>query len=176
MDMRTGCHYTGCLHEGKCFGAFCRPGLISRRRIFKRIVRTMHGLRGHRIQFGLRTLLIGVTLLAVFCAYVARDVQIANQRIAYVKSHRGFIWRHLDREREHNSRVSYVRAICGDSPYDVVAMPLWSSHPERTVVRVLFPEAQIMAINPLYPASGGPLMDFPTMSTPAPQSSVTAGR
>jgi hypothetical protein len=40
-----------------------------------------------RFQFRLRTLLIGVTLAAVACAYVAREAQIVRERKAWLKAH-----------------------------------------------------------------------------------------
>jgi hypothetical protein len=98
-----------------------------------------------RFQFRLRTLMIGVTLLAVPCGFWARDYRLASERAEFRKTLINSAWSNGD-----DSVISSFRQWLGDMPYHMVALPLESSREIRDRAKSLFPEAVIVALNPEY--------------------------
>jgi hypothetical protein len=105
-------------------------------------------------QFSLRTLMIGVALLAVPCGYLEWQAKIVRERRAFCNSHIG-LYDFYDTSPRH--RLPWLRKILGDDVYCVVALPIESPKAERALVAEVFPEAEILAINPRNPngTSGG---------------------
>ena len=110
-----------------------------------------------RFQFRLRTLLIGVTLFAVPCAYVAHEAKIVRERKAWYVSHPAppvpeIISRSVDQGMfggpivsygDESQNPSFVRQVLGDGPAGTVVVSPNASVEEKKRVRLLFPEAVI---------------------------------
>ena len=94
-----------------------------------------------RFQFRLRTLLIGVTLLAVACWYVAREVNTARARGSMVDRivnvEGGFVAHYLK-----FAPCPWIRRLLGDEPVDVVALPISSPLTDQEI-HAVFPEAEV---------------------------------
>jgi hypothetical protein len=74
-----------------------------------------------RFQFRLRTLMIGVTLLAVVCVcdYVAHEAEIVRERKALLKSGRLSL---VGQVAEETRRISWLRARLGDVDCWIIAL------------------------------------------------------
>src|SRR5579859_1426597 len=108
-----------------------------------------------RFQFSLRTLLIGVALLAVPCAYVAHEARIVAARKAWLESHPN--WHRFElREQGHigeyvmpkplrspdrSSSPHLIRRWLGDK--DIPRVSVTSEEFEEAVA--LFPEAEFFS-------------------------------
>ncbi|HEV3417286.1 MAG TPA: hypothetical protein VG056_10745, partial [Pirellulales bacterium] len=116
-----------------------------------------------RFQFSLRTLLIGVTLLAVLCGYVGRQVEIVRERRAFLdrivrvggfynnESRKVFGWvpeiyRRIPSPPPGHPTVSAIRSLLGDEAIRSVAIPLDAFLYDQ--VRAKFPDAAIYMIGP----------------------------
>jgi hypothetical protein len=107
-------------------------------------------------QFSLRTLLIGVTLFCMACAYIGWQVKIVNGRrqtekwaeftlrAAFYKFGANWELTHRDEtalQRFHEARPPLIRRLLGDSAYSEVAVPyfppLSKTEPKR--IRDAFP-------------------------------------
>ncbi|HEV3415637.1 MAG TPA: hypothetical protein VG056_02440, partial [Pirellulales bacterium] len=108
--------------------------------------------RKRRFQFSLRTLLIGVTLLAVLCAYVAREVKIAKERRKAVETYEPLreivktVWRGGN---EYESRDVLIEAPWplrwfGEDGYKGVVVPDNTAADEIVRLERLFPEASVV--------------------------------
>jgi hypothetical protein len=112
----------------------------------------MNGAHKRRwYQFSLRTLLIGVTLLAALCGYVAHEAKIVRDRRVWAINH-GHFWV-TDPLRATVERVSgdpsrgpsFVRLWLGDKPLPQLVVPTDTAPSEIKLAASLFPEADIFA-------------------------------
>jgi hypothetical protein len=94
-----------------------------------------------RFQFSLRTLMIGVTLLAVPLGYVGWQAKIVRERKAML-SH---IWKVNRRALWSETRMSvpWVRRLLGDYPVRLIELPRHADLEEPQQIQALFPEATI---------------------------------
>ena len=100
-------------------------------------------------QYSLRTLLIGVALLAVPCADVAHEARIVSERKAV-----------LDRIRANGGEgvrafhqrgpVPWLRGVFGDEPIALFWLPAATPAKERLRIATAYPEARIKATDPLW--------------------------
>ena len=102
----------------------------------------------NRFQFRLRTLFVGVTLLAVPMAYVAHEAKIVRERKSL-----------LDRAPEFEPcdnwhGISWMRRMLGDEAVGIIQLLVASSDEEVERYQTAFPEASIHRSIPLrLPAS-----------------------
>ena len=102
-------------------------------------------------QFSLRTLMIGVALLAVVCAYVAHEASIvaarkaslAVQRLATLSS-RQYLQRQLV-EGDSGKSPWLLRRLLGDEQQSEIEVSPFISPSELVELAALFPEATITA-------------------------------
>ena len=116
-----------------------------------------------RFQFRLRTLMIGVTLLAVPCAYVGWQAKIVRHRRDLLKGLRD---RSIRYELTTNypqltdpPRIPLIREWLGDSAVWAIGYRPNSSPPNLDELRIYFPEAIIGPFSqrspePLQPSAG----------------------
>ena len=101
-----------------------------------------------RFQFRLRTLMIGVTVLAVACAYVAHEAKIVRERkamLAQIESAGGYwTWQIPTDPRP---TVSWVRQLLGDEPKQFLYLPPTTSAEDRRRIGVLFSETMIIELS-----------------------------
>jgi hypothetical protein len=102
-----------------------------------------------RFQFRLRTLLIGVTLLAVICGYVAHEYQTVQER-----------WNYLENENivvdpDGTASIPFIRRLLGDQSIAVIGMPADFGKTKCQRVAVLFPEARVGLIKINHDPKGG---------------------
>jgi hypothetical protein len=98
-----------------------------------------------RLQFRLRTLMIGVTLLAVPCSYVGWQEKIVRDRIA-LKSHlentgKGQFFWVVNSEQE----APWLRRVLGDKLIDEIGLTANVDIEERSRIRATFPEADLVS-------------------------------
>jgi hypothetical protein len=106
-----------------------------------------------RFQFRLRTLMIGVTLLAVPCAYVAHEAQIVSERKEWIRAHSGPLRLSSARSSDiatvvpgdSNRAPSLIRRWLGDEPKESINVSKNLSRPQLKEIISLFPEAAIFA-------------------------------
>ena len=96
-----------------------------------------------RFQFRLRTLLIGVTLLAVLCGYLAHEAKIVRERkrVYYKLRDRGF-----EALRGPDSipyGPNWIRLALGDAPIEAIRAPALATDAEIREMRKAFPEARM---------------------------------
>jgi hypothetical protein len=106
-----------------------------------------------RFQFRLRTLLIGVTLLAVACGYVGWQASIARDRQAWLIAHprRDAMLvpiRTLATLAAGNnqSRPLIIRRWIGDAAQDTIELDAPATVEEERRAVMLFPEARVLLI------------------------------
>ncbi len=103
-----------------------------------------------RFQFRLRTLLIGVALLSVPCAYVGWQYKIVRERTAWLAAHpqgvlaksypaRGWACGRTDRSKD----PSALRLWLGDVGHDRIFVSYYSPQEEGDKAIALFPEAEL---------------------------------
>jgi hypothetical protein len=102
-----------------------------------------------RFQYSLRTLLIGVMLLALPCAYVGSQAKIVRERREFLESHHLLIMGSLD-FADHKD-VSGLRKWMGDDGLDNLLLNCWTGDEELETFRRLFPEAKIVRASDLIP-------------------------
>ena len=93
-------------------------------------------------QFGLRTLLIGVALLAVPCAYVGRQYQIVRERQSvrrFVVEHGGY----FNNEEVATEPVPWIRRLLGDEAASYIELPD-TNYFDRQIIREAFPEGKLI--------------------------------
>jgi hypothetical protein len=106
------------------------------------------------LQFSLRTLLIGVTFLAVPCAYVGWQAKIVRERHAMIEriitADRGFL--SDDNELRPNApksasnSIPCLRRLLGDVAIWEIWLPISTTPGTRREVQAVFPEARIHAL------------------------------
>jgi hypothetical protein len=98
-------------------------------------------------QFSLRTLLIGVTLLAVACGYVGWQMKIVRARRAELN--RTVDARLVGIAGNDGERViPWIRHVLGDQRVGSIKMLVGTDAAELERLRVLFPEAKIELWSP----------------------------
>jgi hypothetical protein len=100
-----------------------------------------------RFQFRLRTLLIGVTFLAVACAYVAHEAKIVTERKAMVDRILHFEDGYITRDGpwgpiDHNKSLPWIRRLLGDESIVAVDLPAGCTLTALEINEVL-PEAAV---------------------------------
>jgi hypothetical protein len=90
-------------------------------------------------QFSLRTLMIGVALLAVPMGYVGRQAEIVRQRRAVLNALPRWI------PTNETTGLPWIRRLLGDEKVFWIALPKTASKPERQRMKALFPEALVLA-------------------------------
>jgi hypothetical protein len=106
-----------------------------------------------RFQFSLRSLLIGVTLFAVPCCYVAHEAKIVSERNEWLRAHSGELRLSSVRSSDittvvpgdSNRAPSLIRRWLGDEPKESINVSKKLSRPELKEIIALFPEAAIFA-------------------------------
>ena len=89
-------------------------------------------------QFSLRTLLIGVTLLAVTCGYVGQQIEIVRERRAF-----GANPQFLVMMEAHCTQASWIRRLLGDFDCRSVITDDKVSDSELERCRVAFPGVDV---------------------------------
>jgi hypothetical protein len=101
-------------------------------------------------QFRLRTLMIGVTLLAIPCAYVGWQAKIVGERKAWLNAHPQRYLAGSPSEivvyGDHNQRPSRVRLRLGDQTATRINISRSWSVMEIASLASLFPEADIIEL------------------------------
>jgi hypothetical protein len=95
-----------------------------------------------RFQFRLRTLMIGVTLLAIVCGYVGWQAKIVRERRAELNrviDGRLFGIAGSDERRA----IPWIRRVLADQQVYSIMMPVGSDRAELDRLRSLFPEAKV---------------------------------
>ena len=104
--------------------------------------------RRRRFQFRLRTLMIGVTLLALPCAYVGWQAKIVRERKAYLRANAhswpvGTFATVQFAQGDKSRAPTAIRAWLGDWAQFEVWVDVRLSKAEKQSVAALFPEANI---------------------------------
>jgi hypothetical protein len=97
----------------------------------------------YRFQFRLRTLLIGVTLLTMPCAYVGWQAKIVRHRkelIRHLVANGSYVG--YDFAGEFEDSVPWVRRLMGDDSIRLIGL-LGASVEERDEISAAFPEADV---------------------------------
>jgi hypothetical protein len=100
-------------------------------------------------QFSLRTLLIGVTLLAVVCAYVAHEAKIVRARMAWLTTHPAIAYEsgsHMFQtlvEGDRSKAPSALRLWLGDSDLPSWGLSRRDTFGKAAEISALFPEATV---------------------------------
>jgi hypothetical protein len=103
--------------------------------------------RRRRFQFRLRTLMIGVTLLAVPLAYVGWQAKIVRERRAELS--RAVDGRLLEICGNGENRViSWIRRVLSDQRVGSIKVLTGTDATELDRLRVLFPEAEVKVWTP----------------------------
>jgi hypothetical protein len=114
--------------------------------------------RPRRFQFRLRTLMIGVTLLAIPCGYLGWQKKIVADRWALrfeIKkmgpTDNGYAKGVIDRANanEPERAIPWLRLMLGDQAIRFVALPTNVSKDYLQRVKETFPEADIFATKPV---------------------------
>jgi hypothetical protein len=97
-----------------------------------------------RFQFSLRTLLIGVTVIAVACAYIGWEAKIVRERDAALAA--SLQVRLATGRREPPTDISWMRRLLGDRQY--AEFVLEDNAPDELVamLRLSFPEATVCRV------------------------------
>jgi hypothetical protein len=129
-----------------------------------------------RFQFSLRTLLIGVTLLAVPCAYVGwqestvRERWAMRQRIKEVDN--GSVSISVDRvvvvlqesgpQSKNESAISipWIRRLLGDEAIEQITLPTGTDREERRLIHKAIPEAALVWFMPMDNGRHGIIFHF----------------
>jgi hypothetical protein len=93
-----------------------------------------------RFQFRLRTLMIAVTLLAVPCAYVGRQVKIVRERRTWLEDLRTGYW--TGSQYDKSKSPSVLRRWLGDRAVERVYLRDISPA-QLEEIKWLFPEAKV---------------------------------
>jgi hypothetical protein len=115
-------------------------------------------------QFGLRTLLIGVVLLAIPCGYVGWRAKIVRERKAWLNSHKpemdffsmmgaraalctpkGWL---QEEDQQPCQAPSRIRLWLGDIAYGTIRVRQSASTAEQVEAESLFPEAVVIIVCP----------------------------
>ena len=105
-------------------------------------------LRRRWYQFTLRTLLIGVALLSVPCAYVAHEYRIVQARKEWITDRAPVFQRALIPSKQVNQRnpasdPSLIRRWLGDKAETLIDV---DSEADSAIAKSLFPEAAIKLV------------------------------
>jgi hypothetical protein len=99
-------------------------------------------------QFRLRTLMIGVTLLAAACGYVRWRYSVVWERKAMIRhilaDDHGYVGMALTPPTPLSERLPWTRRFLGDTPIRDIGLPITTSAEERAAIRAIFPGVQLM--------------------------------
>ena len=113
-----------------------------------------------RFQFRLRTMLIGVTLLAVFCGYVARQAEIVRKRNSlYGLNERQFHPIHAAEYYGHgvnHHTVPWLRMWLGDREFTAIELMDGVDEETLNLYKAAFPEAKVYAFGEMPEAGTAP--------------------
>ena len=107
-------------------------------------------------QFRLRTLMVGITLLCAACAVWIPGIREQRELAAFTRERDEFVNAHPEYSFELSSEGGQWvftmdrRKVQLERCYSTVALPLNSTIMDREQAAILFPEANVMAINPKY--------------------------
>jgi hypothetical protein len=87
----------------------------------------------------LRTLLVGVTLLAAVCAYVAHEAEIVRERDAMRLDLKNLGWVAAGDPKP----LTFVRQWLGDEGYTTILLPRWTNAEFVEKVKAVFPESKV---------------------------------
>ncbi len=95
-----------------------------------------------RFKFGLRTLFVGVALVAALCAYVGREAKIVEERWAMIRQLRetrglGSVW------PDDKSNGSWLRRALGDREIRAITVHEDDNLEEMSKLLAIFPEAKL---------------------------------
>jgi hypothetical protein len=105
-----------------------------------------------RFQFRLRTLMIGVTLLAVACAYVGWQAKIVTERKAMRERWSGKVWFRTPDMGSGSipptpplppTKVTWLRELFGDEALEEIWLPSDTPKSELDQIKALFPESTV---------------------------------
>jgi hypothetical protein len=129
-----------------------------------------------RFQFRLRTLMIGVTLVAVPCAYVGWQENIVRERWAMRQRIREFdngsVSISVDRvvvvlqesgpQSKNESAISipWIRRLLGDEAIEQITLPAGTDREERRLIHNAIPEAALVWFTPLDNGRHGIIFPF----------------
>ena len=99
-----------------------------------------------RFQFRLRTLMIGVTLLAVACAYVGWQAKIVRERRAELNRVVNMRMVGID-AGDQAKDISWARRLLGDKSVNSILMPPDTTTEELDRIRALFPESKVTSVS-----------------------------
>lgn len=106
------------------------------------------GRKLRRFQYGLRSLLIVVTLFAIPCAYAGWQAKIARNRLA-IRQRLEPVQVYFGGRIGFNSADHWVRNLLGDGYVFVIFIPLQVTQRESIrQIRAAFPEAELFSITP----------------------------
>ena len=122
--------------------------------------------RKRRFQFSLRTLMIGVTLLAVPSAYVGWQAKIVRDRKAvarWIEERKGELSGTVTTppDEPYRPQVSWIRRVLGDKGVALISLPKPVSDDDRQRIKSAFPEADIIVGTPMYPPGIVPTPQYP---------------
>ena len=105
-------------------------------------------------QFSLRTLMIGVTLLAVACGYLVHEAMLVSHRRAmvdWVNEHNGSVSNPLqppfNAPHTQLPSIAWVRRLLGDHPIARIKLQPDTDNADVRGIRSLFPEADVQVIS-----------------------------
>jgi hypothetical protein len=99
-----------------------------------------------RFQFRLRTLMIGVTVLAVACWYVGWQAKIVRDRKSELN--RAVIIRLIGIDGgDQAEAIPWVRRLLGDVSVNSISMPPDTTTEELDRLRALFPESTVTSVD-----------------------------
>jgi hypothetical protein len=119
-----------------------------------------------RFQFRLRTLLIGVTLLAAVCRYIGSQAEIVGRRTAtvqWIHSHKGSstAGREPPFKKKPAVSIPWVRMLLGNRAISLVLLQGDTDLNDVRRVRALFPEAVVYWARWDNSRNRGTFYDFP---------------
>ena len=93
-------------------------------------------------QYGLRTLLIVVTLAGCGFAWVGWQFRVVQERRAFLSNYGvSHVW-----INDSGEGLSWIRRVLGDKAVPKIGLPIQTDKSERQRLAALFPEAEILAI------------------------------
>ena len=96
-----------------------------------------------RWSFGLRTLFVGVTVLAVAAAWVRHEWSIGKERAAKLTEIRRLYDHHISTAGRPQDELSFVRRLAGDENITHIEFDSLPSSSEIAELKRLFPSARI---------------------------------
>jgi hypothetical protein len=105
---------------------------------------TDHAPCRRRFQFRLRTLMIGVTIVAALCAYLSHERQVVQERQNFIASHPRLPHIVYNAEPQFMTEISWIRRWMSDRQYYAIAVGDSASDATLDRFKRLFPEAAVV--------------------------------